>query len=137
MSEPLPDIAVQILSKIVEEMSEDEELVFFALNMHSNENKTASRYVRNMICNVAKHNKPIGESNGMYHMSEIVPTGINDLRRKLFEIMHNDQDRNIVAEQIFKNIDDLRDEYGRPPREPRHPFIESAKPWLQILKNKI
>ncbi len=134
MSEPLADSTVYALTKIVGQLDKDDEILFSALNMLSNENGTTNRYVREMVCKIATRHESIGGNNGMYHMYKIMPHKIEGLRQKLFKIMCEDEERNVIARKILEDIDDLRDEHGRPPREPRHPCIESEKPWPQIQR---
>ena len=70
--------------------------------------------------------EPVDEEIRSYH---IVPSSAFKLRRQLLEISANDQERNEAAKSVLEWIDELRDEYGRPDDEPRHPCLESGIPW--------
>jgi len=37
-----------------------------------------------------------------------------------------------LAKDALNAIDELRDEYGAPESEPRHPDIESGRPWPMV-----
>jgi hypothetical protein len=41
----------------------------------------------------------------------------------------SDLERNEAAKSVLEWIDELRDKYGRPVDEPRHPCLESGIPW--------
>lgn len=72
------------------------------------------------------HREPVDENNNMFN---IVPSFAAEIRKKLLEMSVNDKDRNEAAGRILASIDMLRDEYGRPDYEPRHPDLESGIPW--------
>jgi hypothetical protein len=38
-----------------------------------------------------------------------------------------------AAARCLRHIDELRDEYGMPDSEPRHPDLASAKPWPILI----
>jgi hypothetical protein len=59
---------------------------------------------------------------------EIVPVAAVELRQRLFA-MTTDGGPSDVAANRLNQIDEIRDEYGKPDYEPRHPDIASRKPW--------
>jgi hypothetical protein len=58
----------------------------------------------------------------------VVPKSAPEIRAALLE-MTTDGGSNDVATQYLLRIDSIRDEYGIPINEPRHPNIHSGKPW--------
>ena len=68
---------------------------------------------------------PSDSWNGSYHM---MPVPCVDLRRKLIA-MTTDGGPNDIAARYLAEIDKMRDSYGVPSSEPRHPDIESGKAW--------
>lgn len=61
----------------------------------------------------------------------IVPVPITDVRKSLLAIVNcgGEKDR---AARCLEIIDRVRDEYGAPETEPRHPDLVSGKPWPLI-----
>jgi hypothetical protein len=54
---------------------------------------------------------------------------VTGLRRKLFRMISGPTPGASLAKECLNAIDELRDEYGAPESEPRHPDIESGQPW--------
>jgi hypothetical protein len=69
--------------------------------------------------------RPSEDWDGSY---EIVPVASVELRQKLFA-MTTDGGPADVAAHYLNQIDEIRDEYGKPDYEPRHPDLTSGKPW--------
>jgi hypothetical protein len=65
------------------------------------------------------------------------PTPAVELRRRLLEIATAGDRRSRNAFSLLGRIDVWRLEHGKPPREPRHPAIESGVQWpaLKLMKN--
>jgi hypothetical protein len=59
---------------------------------------------------------------------DIVPVAVGDLRRDLLGLTVSG-DASDFAAQCLEEIDRLRDDYGLPADEPRHPDVRSGKPW--------
>ncbi len=66
--------------------------------------------------------------NGYSNAYNVVPVAAPELRRKLFALT-TDGGPNDVAARWLTHIDTVRDEYGLPESEPRHPDLTSGKPW--------
>ncbi|WP_374377591.1 NACHT domain-containing NTPase [Dongia sp.] len=60
-----------------------------------------------------------------------VPIAVTELRRKLFEMTALSEVGD-VASRCLNLIETLRDDFGYPESEPRHPDLGSARPWPQI-----
>ncbi|WP_217654067.1 NACHT domain-containing protein [Moritella viscosa] len=73
---------------------------------------------------VTKH-LPSESWKGAYN---VVPSPAVELRRKLFA-MTSDGSVSDAAARWLNQIDEIRDEYGTPETEPRHPDLASGKSW--------
>jgi hypothetical protein len=69
--------------------------------------------------------RPAENWKGAY---DIVPIPAVGLRRKLLA-MRTDGRPSDAAARCLNVIDEIRDEYGAPETEPRHPDLKSGKPW--------
>ncbi len=77
------------------------------------------------IENVVTEPVPSENWKGSY---SIVPVSAAELRRKLLAMME-DGGRMDIAARCLNQIDEIRDEYGVPDSEPRHPDLASGKRW--------
>ena len=66
--------------------------------------------------------------DGHQNAYNVVPVPAVELRRKLLA-MTTDGGPKDVASRWLSDIDIIRDEYGLPEGEPRHPDLASGKPW--------
>lgn len=78
-----------------------------------------------MIEKIVTESRPSEDWNGAH---EVVPIPAVELRRKLVA-MTTDGGSTDVAARWLNLIDKIRDEYGAPDSEPRHPDLTSGKPW--------
>jgi hypothetical protein len=60
---------------------------------------------------------------------ELVPEQLNDLRKQLFAMTAPDSSAGSLASACLTTIGTIRDEYGAPKDERRHPDIASDRPW--------
>lgn len=81
---------------------------------------------------VAVDRRPSSEWSGAY---ELRGEPVQDLRHTLFGYVKNATVEATIAEACLIAIDEIRDEYGAPESEPRHPDIDSDLSWPQILAN--
>ncbi|MDP1910191.1 MAG: hypothetical protein Q8K85_17985, partial [Hyphomicrobium sp.] len=68
---------------------------------------------------------PVNDFANAYN---VVPVAAPELRRKLFALTTDGGPKDVAARWLT-HIDAVRDEYGLPEGEPRHPDLASAKPW--------
>jgi hypothetical protein len=61
--------------------------------------------------------------------TEVFSVGVPELRKRLFAMTNADTAEARLAAAFLTAIDELRDEYGPAESEPRHPDIESGRPW--------
>jgi hypothetical protein len=78
-----------------------------------------------MIEKAVTEHVPVDSYQNAYN---VVPVPAVELRRKLFA-MTTDAGPKDVAARWLNDIDNIRDEYGLPEGEPRHPDLASGKPW--------
>lgn len=83
------------------------------------------------IENVVTEHRPSENWKGAY---EVVPVPAVGLRRKLLA-MTTDGGPTDVAARCLNQIDKIRDEYGTPDSEPRHPDLVSGKRWPIIVSD--
>ena len=76
--------------------------------------------------------RPMEGSNGM---SEIVPHSVQTLRAKLFARASDNSPGAEECGQLLQFIDDMRDDYGEPAEEARHPDISIGQPWPPAAKH--
>jgi NACHT C-terminal Alpha/Beta 2 len=81
------------------------------------------------IENVFLERRPYGSSEGFYSLK---PRSGNDIRARLLTLILDDKSRSRSAWALLGQIESWRLEYGRPPSEPRHPALDSGKPWPPI-----
>lgn len=81
------------------------------------------------IENVVTEHVPSENWKGAY---DIVPVPAIELRRKLLAMTTDGGDTDVAA-RCLRQIDEIRDDYGTPDSEPRHPDLASGKPWPIIL----
>lgn len=80
---------------------------------------------RRTIESVVTEDVPSENWKGAYN---VVPVPVVELRQKLLA-MTTDGGPADVAARCLNQIDKIRDEYGTPDSEPRHPDLASGKPW--------
>lgn len=72
---------------------------------------------------------PVEGSQGTYNVAPIPAT---ELRKRLLA-MTTDGGPTDAAARCLLHIDELRDEYGMPDSEPRHPDLTSGRPWPILI----
>lgn len=60
---------------------------------------------------------------------EMRPVPLSDIRKDLFGMLAGAGQQANLARACLQAIDELRDEYGMPEFEPRHPDILSGRAW--------
>ena len=86
---------------------------------------------RRTIENVVTEHAPFENWSGAYN---VVPTTADELRQKLLA-MTTDGGPTDVSARCLSQIDEIRDEYGTPESEPRHPDLASGKQWPIMIPN--
>lgn len=104
----------------------DEQIVMELVRHYALSGRPFDHELRQAIDNAATHRRPSVEWKGAF---EILGTPAPMLRRQLFDMFLDDGPSTKLARDCLLHIDYLRDKYGRPDVEPRHPNIPSGVPW--------
>lgn len=92
--------------------------------------KTGRRFLsQRSIENVVTEHLPSENWKGAF---EVVPVPATELRRKLLALSSGTTD---PAARCLAEIDEIRDRYGTPETEPRHPDLASGRPWPILPHN--
>src|SRR5690606_5217555 len=78
------------------------------------------------IRKIAVDERPSAQLSGAV---TLFPVPVDDLRRRLFSLALTQTSEAGVARQCLALIDGMRDDYGYPESEARHPDIRSGQPW--------
>ncbi|CAD1792023.1 hypothetical protein [Xanthomonas arboricola] len=78
------------------------------------------------IRKIAMDERPSAQFSGAV---TLFPVPVDDLRRRLFSLALTQTSEAGVARQCLALIDGIRDDYGYPESEARHPDIRSGQPW--------
>ncbi len=125
---PLAHQLSRIIGLIVQRLGDDEEITQASLLLLRN-----GGIMPYGIEDYVTRREPINESSNTFN---IAPSSAVEMRKKLLDMTVNDPERNEAAKHVLASIDELRDEYGRPENEPRHPCLESGVPWPISIKKE-
>jgi hypothetical protein len=78
------------------------------------------------IRDIALRQEPVEGWSGAF---EYQPVAIARLRKDLFAMLNGTPQESMLAAACLSAIDEIRDEHGSVATEPRHPDIESGRPW--------
>jgi hypothetical protein len=104
----------------------DEEGVLVLVRKHAAQGKLFSGNLEGAIRHAAVGERPSQDWTGV---SELFGIAVTTLRRALFAMIDGDSAEGRLAKECLMAIDEIRDEYGPAESEPRHPDIESGRPW--------
>lgn len=120
-------VGLQLLAQAVAE-SPDADGLLLLVKIES-EQKLSIISWRTIETVVTEH-VPAENWKGAYN---VVPVPVGELRRQLLA-MTTDGGPTDAAAACLNHIDEIRDEYGTPDSEPRHPDLASGKPWPIIVE---
>ena len=103
----------------------DEEAVLLLVRDHAACGKAFNGALSTALRHVAVGDVPSEAGQTTYMVSVPLP----NLRKRLFALTEHDTAEARLAAACLATIDELRDDYGRAESEPRHPDIESGRPW--------
>jgi hypothetical protein len=104
----------------------DETGVLVLVQNHAHRGKPYSGSIEAAIRHAVVGERPSQDWAGA---SELFGIAVPSLRKKLFGMIQGDMPEAQLAWRCLTRIDELRDEYGPVESEPRHPDIESGRPW--------
>lgn len=118
----VPSPAFEVLAQAVAEQPDVEGLLLLVeIEIKSKRRFASWRTIESIV----SAHEPVEGAQNTY---TIVPVPASSLRKSLLA-MTTDGGVGDVAAYWLGKIDDIRDEYGMPESEPRHPDLSSGKPW--------
>lgn len=105
----------------------DADSVLILVRSYAQEGKPFDNLLRFAIENVALGKHESKFRAGVVFKAFSVP--IPDLRKRLFAMTNGDTSEGRLATACLTVIDEFRDDYGPAESEPRHPDIDSGRPW--------
>lgn len=138
-----PDIRTELMRRyedesymschsVIEEIlvkNPDTQVVLAMVRSYTLRKKNFDGLLGKAISGVALKQHKVSHSRSVF---KIHSSSVPDLRRQLFGILGGDIEQAGLANECLSTIDRLRDEYGAANSEPRHPDIESGRPWPLI-----
>ncbi|HXK27228.1 MAG TPA: hypothetical protein VJ646_03125 [Candidatus Binatia bacterium] len=124
--ERLPaDSGKVILEHAIAEVA-DADGVLILVRSHAVQGKPFSSILHSAIRHAAVGERPSVDWAGA---NEVFSVPVPDLRKRLFAMTNDDTAETRLASACLTAIDELRDDYGPAESEPRHPDIDSGRPW--------
>jgi len=114
-----------ILEHAIAEVA-DADGVLVLVRSHAAEGKPFSGILHSAIRHVAVGERPSADWAGA---NEVFSVPVPELRKKLFAMTNDDTAETRLAAACLTAIDELREFYGPVDSEPRHPDIDSGRPW--------
>jgi hypothetical protein len=114
-----------VIGRVVAEFR-DSESVLAIVRVYAASGRTFNGFVDHAIREAALTKQP---AVGWASAYELHPAPLTELRRELFGMLSGPPLAAALAEKCLNAIDVLRDEYGPAEFEPRHPDVESGRPW--------
>jgi len=106
--------------------SPDENVILAMVRSYWARRKPFDGHLRSAIEEVALERRPVSDWPGAY---ELYSVAVPELRKKLFALIGDDGEESRLAVACLTAIDEARDKHGHPNSEPRHPYIETGRPW--------
>jgi hypothetical protein len=104
----------------------DEAGVLILVRNHARQGKPFSGNLDRAIRHAAVGERP---SPDWAEVREIFGVAVPTLRKALFGMIEGDTPEARLAKECLTAIDQMRDEHGPAESEPRHPDIDSGRPW--------
>lgn len=113
-------------SRILAELG-DADAVLALVRAYAASGRCFDGLLQNAIREAALSKEPAADWAGAY---ELHPAPLPELRKTLFAMTQDDSlTTAALAKACLEAIDELRDEYGSSEFEPRHPDVESGRPF--------
>jgi hypothetical protein len=118
-------LASELLEGAIAEGADETGVLALVLN-HAHRGEPYSGSIEAAIRHAVVGERPSQDWAGA---SELFGIAVLSLRKTLFGMIQGDTPEAQLAWRCLTRIDELRDEYGPVESEPRHPDIESGRPW--------
>ncbi|MGH7074361.1 MAG: hypothetical protein ACREFD_09210, partial [Stellaceae bacterium] len=115
--------------RVIEEMLSkigDPECVSALARGYASNRKPFDGLIQRALHDVALDQRPAAGWVGAY---DLVPVALAGLRRELFGMLEGPPHEAALGSACLTAIDELRDAFGPAEFEPRHPDVESGRPW--------
>ena len=119
------DVSKGILEHAIAEVA-DAEGILTLVRSYAVQGRPFDGIVHSAIEHVALGERPSVNWAGA---KEVVSVPLTELRKRLFAMVKDDTEEAGLAAACLTAIDKLRDDYGPAESEPRHPDIDSGRPW--------
>jgi hypothetical protein len=126
-----PTQAKFVLEHAIAEVA-DTEGVMLLVRDHVALDRPFDGLLRSAITHAATGQRPSADWVGA---NEVFSVPIPELRKRLFGMIQDNVAVSRLASQCLAVIDELREDYGPPESEPRHPDIDSGRPWPLVAGN--
>ena len=120
-----PGIGKGIIERAIAEVA-DADGVVSLVRCYALQGRPFDGTLHSAIRHVALGERPSANWAGA---NEVVSVPLPELRKRLFAMVKDDAAENRLAAACLTAIDELRDDYGPADSEPRHPDIDSGRPW--------
>jgi hypothetical protein len=117
--------AQQLMELLLSEIS-DAECVAALVRGYARNHKAFDGLIHHAIREAALDKRPAPDWAGAFNLH---PAPLAALRRELFGMLEVGPHEAALAAACLTAIDELRDEYGPAESEPRHPNVETGRPW--------
>jgi hypothetical protein len=114
-----------VLERAIAEVA-DEDGMLVLVESYARQGKPFDGLLHSAIEDVAVGKRQAADWPGAH---EVFSVPVPDLRQRLFALVKDDKAETGLAAACLTAIDELRDRYGQPESEPRHPDIDSERPW--------
>lgn len=125
-SKILDSKAKEIIKNSLLELSDQNIILFIIKNSICVDKQEREYDVLNAIQNIAIGRREAKDWPGAF---EQFSNSLIEFRKQLFDMIVDNVPQSFLARACLIKIDVIRDEYGRPNDEPKHPDIISGSPW--------
>jgi hypothetical protein len=113
------------IAGIVRNIDQEDFLAEF-LEISGERLEVLSRAIGDVLRDVCLERRPIDGSNSMY---DLIPRSVPSLRARLFARANAGDSASPACARLLQLIDGIREDYGEPAEEARHPDITVGQPW--------
>jgi NACHT C-terminal Alpha/Beta 2 len=114
-----------LLERLIVEVGDTDQLIEL-INGYIATSRRFDGLIANALRETTLIRRPVPETQNAF---SIGPVSVAKLRKFLFGLLHGPPEAAGFARSCLTTIDELRDHYGIPSGDPRHPDIDSGKAW--------
>jgi len=113
--------------------SGDTEAILFLVQQYGDQKRGFDGTIYTTLRRALVKEEPAPDGGNDTHLHSV---SVTDLRKTLFRWSATNDATGHLALRTLKAIDELRDDYGAAEAEPRHPDIESGRPWPLAIRRE-